>query len=91
MDLDYHLIPEHCREGMQRYIEQGILPGDFLRAIICNDLVEAASRADIINRYRLYDYAGFLFQAPSGCWGSEEKMQAWHDRRGLSGAQRKES
>lgn len=87
--MDYHLIPEHCRDGMQRYIEQGILPGDFLQAVICNDLVLAASRADYINQQCLMDYARFLFQAPSVCWGSQEKMQAWHEQRGLQGRAQK--
>lgn len=71
---------------MRRYIEQGILPGHFLRAVICNDLVEATARADIVNSYRLHDFGLFLhYYVPPAAWGSEEKMRNWQARGGLKG------
>lgn len=84
--IDYRIIPEHCRSGMTRYIEEGIIPGDFLIAVICNKLVESYGKADNTNTLRMRDYADFLYNsAPPGSWGSEELMKAWHDRGGLHG------
>ena len=78
MPTDYSKLPEHCRGGMKRYIEEGIPPGDFLEAVICNDLVQAFARADDTNITRLFDYANFLYnEVPSVCWGSKEKMLGW--------------
>lgn len=76
--IKYWILPEHMREGMQRYIEDGIVPGDFLRLILCNDFVRAAACADNINKHYLLDYAHFIYwEIPSLAWGSEAKVQAW--------------
>jgi len=78
MKIDYSKIPEHCRRGMKRYIEHGIIPGGFLQAVICNNLVESFARADGTNILRLFDYASFLYnEIPTSAWGSEEKMLEW--------------
>jgi len=67
---------------MRLYVEQGVLPGSFLRAVISNNLVEAFAQADSTNILRLFDYANFLYnEVPSPCWGSEEKMLAWAEKR----------
>ena len=79
--IDYaanNLLPERMRGGMRRYIENGAPPGHFLTAVLSNDLAEACSRADPINRQRLGDYSGWLYSyAPPGCHGSHEKVRAW--------------
>lgn len=76
--IDYLILPEHMREGMQRYVEHGIRPGDFLYFILCNDFVYGLGHADRINTARIVDYAKFLYlEAPSGCWGSKEKVDKW--------------
>lgn len=85
MTINYSMIPDHCRDGLRRYVEKGQIPGDFLQAVICNDLVLAASRADYINQQCLQDYARFLYNAPAGCWGSMEKMRRWAEAGGLEG------
>ena len=79
---NYDLIPEHCRDGMKMYIEHGVIPGDFLQAVITNNLVEAFHRADDTNIAKLQDYAQFLYwEIPSNAWGSEENMIAWAGKR----------
>jgi hypothetical protein len=71
-------IPERMLGGITRYIEDGIPPGDFLAAVICNDLAQAVSRADDENIANIPAYVGYFYnKAPSGCWGSYEKMGAW--------------
>lgn len=84
---DWTLIPEHMREGVDNWILHG-LPycGDFLAAVVCNDLREAVERADDVNRGRLADYVRFFYNyAPSGCWGSKERFDRWVRHGGLLG------
>lgn len=77
-NINYDLLPEHIRNGARLYIERGISPGGFLQAVICNDLKESIARADGINIYRMFDIVSFFYnEAPSGCWGSREKMETW--------------
>lgn len=90
-NVDYSKLPAHCRAGMQRYIENGTIPGDFLVAIICNNLVDAYGQADDINTERMRDYAVFLYnEAPRGSWGSVQIMKRWNEIGGLKGMTEKE-
>lgn len=85
MSLDYSLLPEALRGGALRYIEQGILPGSFLQAVIRNDLSGALGQADSNNLTWIRDIVSFWYnEAPGACWGSREKMEAWveHHRGG---------
>ena len=82
-------IPGHMVDSMVRFIMDGIPPGDFLLAVLSNDLREAVSRADDHNLHRLYMYVQFLFNyTPTGCWGSTEKACDWVDRGGLNGIEK---
>ena len=75
---NYSLLPEHMRGAMRRWIQDGLWPGGFLTAVLQNDLVGAAMHADQINRYRLFEYADFLYnEAPRPAWGSVEATKAW--------------
>jgi len=87
VSIRYDILPKHLRAGMQLYIEQGIPPGSFLTAVICDRLVEAFNRADEWSAAGLRDVALFMYdQAPEPCWGSEAKMDAWIQNRGQEGA-----
>lgn len=77
-DINYSKLPEHCREGVKHYIEEGVPLGHFLTAVFSNQLVEAFGLADPVNTERMRDYADFLYnEAPSPCWGSKEIVAAW--------------
>jgi hypothetical protein len=85
IEPDWELVPERMRGGVRRYIENGIPPGHFLTAVICNDLREACSRADEENRVLLFDYVKFFYcYAPGECWGHPDRFYAWVQHRGLS-------
>lgn len=72
------LLPAHMQGPMQRYIEDRIEPGGFLTAVLSNDFMEAASLADETNQRYLYYIARWLYNyAPSDCYGSPEKVEAW--------------
>ena len=84
--INYESIPEHIQGGVQQYIEQGIIPGQFLQAVIRNDLIDSFARADDVNRDKLFDIVRFFYnEAPAECWRSEKKMIAWHQKRGING------
>lgn len=76
--LNYDLLPKHIRSGMKRYIENKVKPGQFLCAVLSNDLQESFGQADNINLYRMLDIVSFLYnEAPSGCYGSPKKVKDW--------------
>lgn len=79
-------VPEYMRGAVCRYIENGIPPGDFLTAVLRNDLREACGRADDTNRHALFDYVSVLYcYAPAGSWGSPAEFRAWVARGGMTG------
>lgn len=85
-DNAWELIPLHCRAGLRDYIDHGHRVGGFLCAVLSNDLMEAAGRADGTNRMALHHYAAFLYSyAPRDCYGSSKKIEAWMERGGLHG------
>ena len=78
--IDYSGLPEHIQGGMQRYMENSLLPGGFLRAVLENDLRRACEKADNINRHKLFDIVSWLYNnAPANSWGSVRNVQDWSD------------
>lgn len=73
-----YYIPERMMGGIKRYIDQGVDPGHFLTAVICNDLKEAVGRADEENMRNIPAYVSYFYnEMPEPCWGSREKMEKW--------------
>ena len=88
--INYDLLPEHIRGGMKRYIEQGVLPGDFLQAVIQDKLVNSFGCADDVNRVNMFSIAKFAYnEMPMLSRGSEEAMFRWHKIGGLNGLMEK--
>ena len=74
----YDAIPAHMMSGIQRYVSHGAPPGDFLTAIICNDLKKAVEHADDTNMTLIHLYVKYFYnRTPAPCWGSRDKMDAW--------------
>lgn len=85
------MIPEHCRYGMALYVMEGVVTGDFLNAVICNDLMHSVDHADSVNMSALPDYAKYLYNyAPVGCYGSPLDVNHWVELGGIKGINRKE-
>lgn len=77
-DGEYEAIPEDMRQDMKRYVLEGRETGDFLTAVICNDLRQAVSRADLKNLPLLQTYVRWFYSvAPSDCSGSVQHMRDW--------------
>lgn len=86
--FEYHRC--HNLDGLKRYVEEGIPVGGFLSAVISNDLREACGRADDYNLRVIPIYVAWLYnEAPGGCWGSKENMDAWIERHAKARAERK--
>ncbi len=74
-------IPDRMAIKIDGYIERGEPVGDFLTAVISNDLAEACAHADPENLHNLPAFAAYLYNyAPAPCWGSALKMEAWFAR-----------
>ncbi len=79
---DYSTCPPHIRDSMERYVEHGIPPGDFLMAFLSNDLMGALGRADYININQFRQIGEWLYNyAPCGCHGSQEIVERWLDKK----------
>lgn len=80
----YHLvevvmkIPDRTLDALVRYVEHGIMPGDFLRAVLRGDLFAAFIHADDDNEAALWEIILWLRRVPPGlCYGSHGKIQQW--------------
>lgn len=75
---EYADIPQRMQDAMTRYVLEGVQPGDFLTAVITNNLRDAVNRADAINLPLLKTYVRWFYNvAPGNCHGSVKHMQEW--------------
>lgn len=78
MEVDYTLIRPEIIESLRRYADNRIPTGDFLRAVLENNLKEAFGRADDANIVNLFHIIAYTYNnLPSVCWGSKEKVRKW--------------
>ena len=70
-------IPGHMHRGIIEYIADGVPCGDFLRAVISDNLVESFSRADSENILAMMYWADLMYNhVPMSVRGSAE---AYHN------------
>lgn len=75
-------VPEDTLECLNNYIEHGIPTGGFLEAVINNDLFQAVARADDRNIRVIPSIVSYLYnEAPSTCWGSNQRMEHWVEQK----------
>lgn len=71
----YYPIREDWFGALERYLNMGIMPGSFMTAVLENNLVEAFSRADIMNSANLKNIIGYVYNhLPSNSWGSPQRV-----------------
>ena len=71
-------LSDLMQEGIENYLCHGLSPGGFLTAVLANDLMSAASRADHWNKTRIVPIAKWiLHNAPAASFGSYEKVNSW--------------
>ena len=72
------LIPPTICGALRAYVVDGRRPGQFLQAVLRNDLMDAVTRADAMNLAFLEGIVKYVYnRIPSICWGSKEKVEAW--------------
>ena len=70
------------KDSIDRYVKDRIPTGDFLRAVLANDLREAFGRADAENIATMYQIVSYCWnEIPGKCWGSHEKVDSWLERK----------
>jgi len=78
---EFYIRPQ-MMGAIRRYIDEGLEPGDFLTAVICNDLAEACGRADEENLRNLPAFVAYFYnEAARGSWGSKERMAYWVEKK----------
>lgn len=85
-DLKNCGVPRHMHSAYINYIFNGVPPGDFLTAVLSNQLKEAFSRADDLNTAHMQNHVRFLYEhAPIGCWYNPRNIDMWITSGGLRG------
>jgi hypothetical protein len=65
-------------QGLKEYWHDRRDPGDFLRAVLENNLAKAIGRADRMNLAMLQDIVAYVHNyLPAVSWGSPEAVQEW--------------
>ena len=76
--VDYSSLPSTLRDGMQRYVEQSIRPGDFLFAVLQDKLSDSVLHCTHEALTDLPEIVRWLiWSAPPDCYGSAERVKAW--------------
>lgn len=76
----HETLPKHMADTLVRYFEDAVPPGDFLYAVLTNDLVRAFAHADHINKPIIESYINWLYWEAPGRpygWGSAEAVDKW--------------
>ena len=74
----YSKAPVRILDSINRYVEHGLEPGGFVRAVLSNDLATTFRAADAESLRGLPDILQYIYwEIPSACWGSEAKIKAW--------------
>ena len=64
--------------ALLRWQNSAIDPGDFLTAVLCNDLFGAYGRADEFSKADMDLIVKFVYNnLPRACWGDRERMKVW--------------
>ena len=70
-------------DTLQLYVDHHEDPGDFLRAILTNDLAGAVKHATVSNQFAIGRIADYCRQrVPENAQGNEAAVQAWLDLKG---------
>jgi len=74
-------IPKITMDTLDLYVTRGIPTGGFLYAVLTNNLFDAVTRADPMNRAALKDICVYVYNdLPQDCWGSPEIVAAWIEK-----------
>jgi hypothetical protein len=76
------MIPQATKDSLDRYVNEGIMPGSFLRAVLTNDLASAVFKADSKNLAALKDIMLYIYnEVPANAWGSTSTVVDYAQRK----------
>lgn len=79
-------LPPGCFESIELYVMEGISGGDFLNAVMENNLREAFGRADNAHRDALFEIVSYCYNnIPGECWGDKDRVIQWMHHQGMKG------
>jgi len=71
-------IPKRTKRALDKWACWAEPGGDFITAVLRNDLMKAISRADLENQEAIMDIVIYIYnRLPKDCWGSEEAVESW--------------
>lgn len=71
-------LDPRIKQSLDDYGKHGIPTGDFLRAVLSNDLFGAFHRADPVSTATIAAIFWYVTnRLPPGCYGSEAAVDAW--------------
>lgn len=75
------MIPANIKVSIDDYVDHGHPVGGFVYHVMCDDLFEAAFRADENSLTCLAGICRYVFNfTPSPCWASAQKVDEWRRR-----------
>lgn len=75
------------KHDLDEYVRIGRPTGDFLEAVLENDLMLSFARADENNQRDMFFIVKYVYNIlPIGCYGNKERVTSWIERRGMMGA-----
>jgi hypothetical protein len=78
----YGSVPARILDILDAYAEEGRQTGDFVGAVLENNLFEAVGHADCESMAALKMIVTYVHcQMPQGCWGSPEKVKTWREKK----------
>lgn len=79
-------IPDYMAGQIVGYVERGEEPGDFIKAVIRNDLKGAVEHADSTNLVNIVAFVKYFYnRTPASCWGSQALLLGWIQSGGKQG------
>ena len=82
MSNNYDKIPARTKNAIDYHAEHGWPVGDFVQAVLENNLVEAFKRADDENLAAMQEIVKYCYnEIPGGAWGSPAKFMAHLDKK----------
>lgn len=81
VDYKEDIFPERMVRAMRRYVEHHQPVGDFLTAVLSNNLRMAFRCADDENKPLIEEYVKWAhWEIPGNAWGSREAVKAWLEK-----------
>lgn len=79
-------LPVWMIHTLKEYVIRGVTPGNFMYAVLSNDLKEAFGRADECSASAMRTLVTFCYnEIPGNAWGSPEIVDNWVKSGGLKG------